>query len=249
MRRSLSVPVPSSKRRSASPTAAIHLPTGNRLIGPAAQGVYVEQYRRLVASLHELQVDRGLKALMVTSALPREGKTLTVVNAALTLSNSYGRRVLLIDADLRRPTIHEVLGVENVVGLNEALVGDQSDLPVVQVSAQLDVLTAGRSTNDPFKALISERMRALLENACSHYDWVLLDAPPVGLMPDAALLAGMTGATLLVIAACSTPYKLVDRVVQEIGRERIVGTVLNRIDDGNIPATGYYSDYYAVATK
>jgi Mrp family chromosome partitioning ATPase len=87
-------------------------------------------------------------------------------------------------------------------------------------------------------------MEALLQEAAAAYDWVLLDAPPVGIMPDAGLLAGMTGASLLVIAAGSTPYQLVERVVNDLGRERIVGTVLNRIKDENIPAKGYYEHYY-----
>src|SRR4051812_47723561 len=84
-----------------------------KLILSHADPVAVEQYRRLAATLHELQAAHGVKTLMVTSAVPREGKTLTISNLALTLSESYGRRVLLIDADLRRPSIHEVFGVPN----------------------------------------------------------------------------------------------------------------------------------------
>ena len=81
----------------------------------------VEQYRRLAASLHQLQEDTGLKTLMVASATPREGKTLTIANLALTLSGSYRRRVLLIDADLRRPSLHEVFCLPKTIGLSEAL--------------------------------------------------------------------------------------------------------------------------------
>ena len=81
----------------------------------------VEQYRRLAGAMHEMQLTRGIKTLMVTSAIPHEGKTLTVSNLALTLSASYGREVLLIDADLRRPMVHDVFGVENREGLGEVL--------------------------------------------------------------------------------------------------------------------------------
>jgi Mrp family chromosome partitioning ATPase len=114
----------------------------------------------------------------------------------------------------------------------------------VQVTSQLSVLTAGRPDADPLAALTSDQMRILLEEATAAHDWVLLDAPPVGIMPDAGLLAGMTGASLLVIAAGSTPYKLVERVVTEVGRDRIVGAVLNRIEDHQIPAKAYYREYY-----
>jgi protein-tyrosine kinase len=219
-----------------------------KLVGALDHGVFIEQYRRLAAAVHELQLDRGLKTMMVTSALPKEGKTLTVTNLALTLSGSYSRRVLLIDADLRRPTVHELLGLRNDSGLNEVLRSGRRTLPITQVSQHLSVLTAGRPDNDPLAVLTSDRMQSLLEDAAATYDWVLLDAPPVGIMPDAGLLAGITGASLLVISAGSTPYKLVERVIAELGRERIVGTVLNRIEDHNIPATGYYQEYYSGAS-
>ena len=94
----------------------------------------VEQYRRLAATLHGLQAERGLKTLMVTSTLPEEGKTLTIANLALTLSESYKRRVLLIDADLRRPSIHEVFGLPNQSGLTEGLRAESGQLSVLEVS-------------------------------------------------------------------------------------------------------------------
>jgi capsular exopolysaccharide synthesis family protein len=214
-------------------------------VGESVPSVSVEQYRRLAAAMHELQQERELKTLMVTSALPREGKTLTVTNLALTLSNSYARRVLLIDADLRRPSVHEVLNLPNRSGLSEALRSDRGDLPLRRVSPLLTVLTAGRAENNPMALLTSERMQRLLDESAAQFDWVLLDAPPVGFMPDAGLLAAMTRAILFVISAGSTPYPLVQRATSELGRDCIVGTVLNRIEDANIPATGYYREYYA----
>jgi protein-tyrosine kinase len=219
------------------------------LIAPGNDPILLEQYRRLAAAVHELQVDRGLKTMMVTSALPREGKTLTVTNLALTLSGSYRRRVLLIDADLRRPSVHGALKIANGKGLHEVLHSNVTELPTVRVSPLLSVLTAGGPNDSPLAGLTSDRMRALLDHAAANFDWVLLDAPPVGLMPDAGLLAGITGASLLVIAAGLTPYKLVERAVAELGRERIVGTVLNRIEDHEIPSTGYYSSHYAGAAR
>jgi capsular exopolysaccharide synthesis family protein len=206
--------------------------------------IVVEQYRRLAASLHELQQQHRIKTLMVASAVPREGKTLTVTNLALTFSESYGRRVLLIDADLRRPSIHRVLGLPNTTGLAEGLRHEAGDLSLVQVSTNLTVLTAGRPDSNPMAGLTSERMRKLLEDAASAFDWILLDAPPVGLMPDANLLAGLTHGVILVIAAGTTPYPLVARAINEIGQDHIVGTVLNRVSSESIPSTQYYSHYY-----
>jgi capsular exopolysaccharide synthesis family protein len=222
---------------------------GKLVLGPGASAVSVEQYRRLAATLHELQQERDLKTLMVTSSLPKEGKTLTVVNLALTLSESYARRVLLIDADLRRPSVHDVLNLHNGTGLSEALRSDRAELPFRRVSALLTVLTAGKADNNPMALLTSQRMRRLLDEAAARFDWVLLDTPPVGFMPDAGLLAGITRAVLFVIAAGSTPYQLVQRATAELGHDSIVGTVLNRIDEEHIPATGYYSHYYAADSE
>src|SRR5579859_1264563 len=118
--------------------------------GTDAPGVFVEQYRRLAASLLDLKpADGESMSLLVTSALPREGKTLTAVNLALTLSESYERRVLLIDADMRRPMVHEVLRTGNVVGLIDALRSQRTELPVERITSRLSVLTAGRPQSDP----------------------------------------------------------------------------------------------------
>lgn len=216
---------------------------GKLVLGDAPP-LAVEQYRRLAATLHELRETHGTKTLMVTSALPGEGKTLTVVNLALTLSESYRFRVLLVDADLRRPSVHEMFGLRNRKGLAEGLRSDTGELSLVTITPHLSVLPGGRPDSNPMAGLTSDRMRRLLEEAASAFDWVLLDAPPVGIMPDAHLLARVTEGVIFVIAAGSTPFPLVDRAINEIGRESIVGTVLNRIDEVNIPATGYYGDYY-----
>lgn len=218
-----------------------------KLILSHATPVAVEQYRRLAATLYELQAAHGTKTLMVTSALPREGKTLTVSNLALTLSESYGRRVLLIDADLRRPSIHDVFSVSNASGLSEGLRDDSAELSLIQLSPRLSVLPAGRPNSNPMAGLTSERMRTLLEESAREFDWVLLDAPPVGIMPDANLLARLTEGVIFVLAAGLTPYKVVERAVTEIGRESIVGVVLNRINPDSMPETGYYETYYQSA--
>jgi protein-tyrosine kinase len=219
-----------------------------KLIGsPDTPPVVVEQYRRLASSLHHLQTDAGLKMLLVTSALPRDGKTLTITNLALTLSRSYRKRVLLIDADLRRPSLHEVFRLPKTTGLGEAL-RSGSRPHFLELSPLLSILPAGQVDGDPLGALTSDRFVALLDDCASAFDWVLLDAPPVGLMPDGKVLAKLTKAVVFVIGAGKTPYKLIERAIAEIGRDSIVGTVLNRIDQDQLStAKGYggYDDYYS----
>jgi protein-tyrosine kinase len=210
--------------------------------------VTVEQYRRLAAALHELQAQHGLNTLAVTSALPLEGKTLTITNLALTLSDSFHRRVLLIDADLRRPSIHEVLGIPNGAGFADVERSGDGALPLVDISPRLSVLTAGKPGASPMAQLTSDRARAIVRDASARFDWVLLDAPPVGLLPDAQLIARLSESVLFVIAAGSTPYRLVQRGIAEVGAERIVGTVLNRVQTRTLPVTDYYQGYYPADT-
>jgi capsular exopolysaccharide synthesis family protein len=221
---------------------------GKLVVIGRATPIAVEQYRRLTGAIHELQVEQGLKTLMVTSALPNEGKTLTVVNLALTLSESCRRQVLLIDADLRRPFLHEVFQLPNARGLSDVLRSERGELPLVQVSEHLSVLPAGHS-DQPMAGLTSDRMRVLLEQSAATFDWVLLDAAPVGLMPDAQLLARLTRAVLFVIAAHSTPQLLVSRAIAQLDPECVVGTLLNYVEEHNIPAAGYYHQYYSPARQ
>jgi capsular exopolysaccharide synthesis family protein len=212
---------------------------------PEIRPAFAEQYRKLAGVLHHAQLERDLKVVMITSAVAGEGKTLTATNLALTFSESYRRSVLLIDADLRRPTLHETFQVPNVSGLGDGLRADKEEkLPVVQVSPRLTLLTAGRPDPDPMGGLTSGRMRRVIEEARTRFDWVIVDTPPVGLLPDAKLLAEMADVALLVVQAGSTPYGLVQRAVSAIGREKILGVVLNRADD-MVGQSGYgYYSYY-----
>jgi capsular exopolysaccharide synthesis family protein len=197
------------------------------VVGDRTTPVGVQKYRRLAHALDRLQLERGLKTLIVTSALPNEGKTTTVVNLALTLGDFFARRVLLIDGDLRQPSIHRTLTLPNACGLSDVLLSDRADIPLLQVSANLTVLPAGADHN-AMPALTSDRMEDLVEQLAPRFDWVLLDAPPVQLMPEAHLLAGLTGAVLLVVGAGSTPSPVVNRAIAALGRDRIVGLVSNR---------------------
>ena len=215
-----------------------------RLVTSGSSSVSLEQYRRLAAVLHEEQVKGSLKTVMVTSALPSEGKTLTIANLALTLSGSYGRRVLVIDADLRAPSLHRLFSVRNTRGLTDALRDGQHGLPVIELSSQLSLLTAGRPGPTPLADLTSERMGEVIRECATSFDWVLIDTPPVGLLPDAQVLARVVGAVIFVIAAGSTPSAAVERAITEIGSDSIIVTVLNRVDDRRIHEASYYDEYY-----
>ncbi len=215
------------------------------IISKSMPPVSVEQYRRLAATLHHAQADRGIKRVMITSAVTGEGKSLTATNLALTLSQSYRRRVLLIDADLRRPSMHRIFQVQNVFGLTEGLKSrDERQLAIVEISEQLSLLTAGRPDPDPMSGLTSDRMRRILNEASTKFDWIVIDTPPVALLPDANLLAAMVDVAVLVVGATRTPYDLVQRAVESIGRDKIMGVVLNRVEDTGFTGDAHYHSYY-----
>jgi protein-tyrosine kinase len=217
-----------------------------KLVGTEGfSGAAQEQYRKLAAILHHAQVERGVKVIMTSSALPGEGKSLTAVNLALTLSESYHRRVLLIDADLRRPTVQRIFGIPPIAGLNDGLkASEDRPMALTSVCERLFVLPAGRPEADPMSGLTSDRMRRLIAQAASAFEWVIVDSPPVGLLPDASLLSAIVDGVLLVVRAGKAPFSLVKRTVESISHERILGVVMNAIDVAHDRNAGGYYEYY-----
>jgi protein-tyrosine kinase len=209
-----------------------------------------EQYRRLAAALHQMQRANGFKVAMVVSAVASEGKTLTAANLALTLSESYRRNVLLIDGDLRRPSLHTVFQVEGAPGLSDGLISiDEPKLPLHRLSPRLAVLPAGRPTSDPIGALTSDRMRRLVDEAREVFDWVIIDTPPIGLLTDATLLSAMADGVVMVVKAESTSVDMVNRAVEAIGRDRLLGVVLNRATQHPHRSNYDYYKYYGAGSN
>jgi len=172
---------------------------------------------------------------------------LTACNLALTLSASYKRQVLLIDGDLRRPSVHDLFGLPNHSGLSEWLKSTgTARLMFQQLSETLWVLPSGQPEPDPMGGLTSDRMRQLLRESVAPFDWVIIDTPPVGLLPDANLLAATADAVVMVIRAGVTPFAMLQRAFESVGRERIAGAVLNGSDAA--PLHGSYGKYYAASS-
>ena len=242
-------PAPPAPPVAASPVSDAPLPAlqfgaadrDKLVVSGAVEPAVVEQYRHLAATFHQAQKASGVRTVTVTSALPSEGKTLTATNLALTLSESYQRRVLLIDADLRRPRLREVFGLPISEGLADALTSSRgARLPVHHVTRNLWVLAAGTMVNDPMNLLVSPAMKQLLDDARESFDWVIVDTPPIAILPDANLLSKMIDTALLVVSAQSTPYPVVRRAVEAIGAQRILGVVLNRAEQIGLSARYSY---------
>jgi capsular exopolysaccharide synthesis family protein len=202
-----------------------------------------EAYRTLRTNLDFANLDQTLKTLVVTSAGVGEGKSTTLANLAV-VSAEAGRKVILVDADLRRPTLHQVFGLENEQGLTTVMM-DESSLasPPLQETgiAGLSVLTSGPLPPNPADLMGSRRMEEVIAALAEQADQVFFDTPPVVAVTDAAVLATKVDGVLLVISASKTRRDYARTAVQRLEQinARLVGTVLTNVQMG-AGFTGYY---------
>jgi capsular exopolysaccharide synthesis family protein len=209
-----------------------------------------EAYRHLQTNLQFLDVDTPPRVLMVSSAMPSEGKTTVAVNLALALADA-GQRVALIEADLRRPRVTSYLGLVNGVGLTNVLTGRVRAEEVAQPygDGDLVVIGAGPSAPNPAQLLASGAMRALLEQLRESHDYVVLDAPPLLPVADATGLAVLADGVLLSVRHGSTTREQLQRTRDTLDRvgARTVGAVLNIVParDDVSAAYGYSAEYAA----
>ena len=213
------------------------------IVHPEADPAFVEQYRRLGAALHEAQLQGGIRSVMVASAVEAEGKTLTATNLALTLSRSFRKRVLLVDGDLRKPTVHQLLQLRNGIGLSDILKRPGGRLPVQILSPTLSVMAGTQRDPDPVALLVSDAVQQFLAETRDHFDWVVVDTPPVILFPDAGLFAGKLDTCIMVVSAATTASPVAARAVTAIGASRILGVLLNRAEPTDITAGYGYGQY------
>ena len=207
--------------------------------------LFVEQYRRLGAAVHHGQVQNGIRTVMVTSAVAAEGKTVSATNLALTLSRSFNKRVLLVDGDLRKPSVHRLLRIENRFGLSDLLKQTDGPLQAQTLSPTLSVITGGSRDPDPVALLASGAGERLLAQARQQFDLVVLDTPPIVLFPDAELFAHSVDTCIFVVDSEASASPASAAAVAAIGASRILGVVLNRAERSEI-AAGYgdaYGDY------
>jgi capsular exopolysaccharide synthesis family protein len=205
-----------------------------------------ESFRAMRTALISRYPDAGTKLVLVTSAQPLEGKTTTAANIAMALAYG-GSRVLLIDADMRRPGLHRPLRLNNDRGLSQVLVGQARVRDVIQrtIDPNLLAITAGKTPPNPSELLASERMRTLLTNlAHGPFDWIVIDTPPVLAVTDAVILAPLVSGITYVIGAEMTRRRLAERALDTImsARPRSAAVVLNRVDFAR--NRYYYSRYY-----
>jgi protein-tyrosine kinase len=203
-----------------------------------------EAYRVLRTNIQYSSFDKPLKTIVITSSGPGEGKTTTVINLAITFAQ-MGSRVLLIDADMRKPRIHKVFEINNRTGLTNLLAthGDYKAFMNKCPVTNLDVLTCGVIPPNPSELLTSNAMKQFMEKVKNDYDIVFLDSPPVGTVTDAAILSAIVDGTILVAASGTLEISDLIRAKELLGnvKANIIGVVLNKLDK---KAQGNYYYYY-----
>lgn len=190
-----------------------------------------EAYRMLQANLKFLSSDKALKVIVVTSSVPKEGKSTVSANLAAAMAQ-LGRRVLLVDADMRHPLQHHIWELTNAAGLSDVIVGQaEFESTVKEVIPKLDVLSAGVIPPNPMALLDSKRMASLVDYFAEHYDFVIIDAPPLILAADAVTLGKMTDGVLLVTrpgVVDSTSAAAAKEALERSG-QNVLGLVVNGV--------------------
>lgn len=204
-----------------------------------------EDYRRLRANLQYVDVDSRPRSIVVTSAIPNEGKSTTILNLAVSLADA-GESVILVDADLRRPSVAQYLGLEGGAGLTSILIGraDLDDVIQPWRADGIDVLASGPVPPNPGELLGSRAMAAVIAELTTMYDHVLIDTAPLLPVVDAAVLARMVDGAVVVVGSGSTQREQVDEALASLAKvdARVLGLVLNRVKRRQGREHSYY-DY------
>jgi capsular exopolysaccharide synthesis family protein len=206
-------------------------------------------YRMLQANLKFLSSDKELKVVVVTSSVPKEGKSTVSANLAVAMAQ-LGRKVLLVDADMHRPLQHQIWDLPNQVGLSNLLVG-QTELRTVikEVMINLDVLTSGVMPPNPIALLDSQRMASLIKMFSANYDFTIIDTPSLSVDADAPILGKMADGVLLVVrpGVIDSGSAAIAKEFLEQSSQNVLGQVVNGVIPDNEPYSYYHfsKEYYS----
>src|SRR6266478_6667167 len=201
-----------------------------------------EEFRTLRSRLYQIREKMPLKRLMVTSALPKEGKSFVAANLAQVMVRQHGRRALVIDADLRSPGMHRHLGASQTPGLSDYLLGECDEFAIMQRGPMenLFFVPAGRQVTGAPELLANGRLKLFLQRVEPLFDWIILDTPPVIPVADSTLLANFCEGVLMVVRSNATPSDLARRAREEFQDKLLLGVVLNGIPADQLPQSKYY---------
>jgi capsular exopolysaccharide synthesis family protein len=222
----------------------------------ADRGTGVEEFRSLRSRIYRARYVAPLKTILVSSGTSSEGKTFVVANLAVSLARNSANNVLLIDGDLRRPTLHSLMNAPKAPGLSEYLAGSASLNEIMQRDcnhqsaaatssknfSNLTLILSGNCGDNSSELVANRGIERLIADVSQYFDWILIDSPPVLAVADAIDLARAADAVLLIARGASTPYEVAQRAHAAFGNSRILGFVLNAVK--NPPRSGSYYGYY-----
>ena len=202
-----------------------------------------EEFRDLRSKLYQFREQRPLRTILITSALPNEGKSFVTANLAQAIACQPGRKALLIDADLRNGRLHEFLGMPNGPGLADYLLNESEETAVIKRGPldNLAVITMGRHVVNPAELLANGRLKNLLNQMEATFHWIVIDSPPVIPVTDPRILADYCDGVLIVVRADSTPSDAARKAQNAFSEKRLIGSVLNGMATASIPYYGAYN--------
>ena len=218
------------------------------VVSSAPESLDAESFKILRAQILFPKDGKRPRTIIITSALPGEGKTFVAANLAVTISLSINQYVLLVDCDLRRPNLHNMLGHSNREGLHEYLTGEK-DLPDLLIRSKfkkLSLLTAGSHSPNPSELILSTKMKEFLEQVKERYQdrFIIIDAPPTQITSEATVLSKYVDGIVFVVMARNAPRKTIQKNIEELGKINIIGIVFNGYNQSYKYYDKYYKKYY-----
>lgn len=203
-----------------------------------------EAYRSIRTNIQFANIDKNVKAIVVTSSTKSEGKTTTLSNLAITMAD-LGKKIIVVDCDLRKPRIHKAFGLTNIGGVSDILLNSAYYTDYIKKTdiKNLDILTAGQIPSNPSEMISSNSMKKLLNQIRDDYDYMFIDAPPAVVVTDASILSTIADGVILVCSSGNVEIELAMSAKQSLLNvgANILGVVLNKV---NIESKSFYYSYY-----
>ena len=218
------------------PRMSVFLPECNDKMG-------AERFRTLRSRLYQISDTKKLTRILITSTLPSEGKSFVCANLAQSMAQQQDRNVLVIDADLRKPTQHKIFGTPRGPGLADYLRGGADEYSVIHNGLQnnLFLIPAGEEVSNPSEQILSGRMKRLLEFSSEMFDWVIIDSAPALPVHDASILADLCEGVLFVVRAETTDFEMAARASAEFRKRNLLGVVFNCAEKEECSYGSYYA--------
>ena len=207
-----------------------------------SESLAAEKFRFLGVRLRHLRRERPLKKILITSTIPHEGKSMVSANLACTLARKRQQRTLLVEGDLRRPAVSQMFGLGKLPGICESLQGQHSPLANIYhlQGPDLWILPAGNASSNPLELLQSARMSMLMDQLTTLFDWIIIDSPPVMPLADTSVWSRMADGILLVTRQGTTQKRQLERGLEALDHQKLIGALLNSSHDASHSDNYYY---------